>query len=86
MCFAARNAWIPFNTEEGKDYWETLGKRQSEGTCLGNSRSWYYNMSNRYGWRDKHDVQAEHKGSVNVNVISYASKKPSHITDEASTS
>lgn len=67
----------------GRLEWESIGKRQSTGDCLGNSRSWYYNMANRYGWRDKLDVEAEHKGSVNVNVVSYASQRaPQHNEDD----
>jgi len=57
---------------QGKNYWEDLGRRQSNGSCLGNSRSWYYNMANRYGWREKIDIEAEHKGQVQVNIVSYA--------------
>ena len=60
---------------KGKCLWEDLGMRQANGSCLGNSRTWYYNMANRYGWREKLEVEAEHKGSVNVNVVSYASQK-----------
>lgn len=60
---------------DAKGYWEGLGRRQADGTCLGNSRSWYYNMVNRYGWREKVQVEAEHSGNVNVNVVSYASQK-----------
>lgn len=62
---------------DAKSGWEDLGRRQANGSCLGNSRSWYYNMVNRYGWRERHEVEAEHKGSVNVNVVSYRSNKPS---------
>lgn len=61
----------------GKVYWEDIGHRQAQGTCLGNSRTWYYNMANRYGWREKLEVEAEHKGTVNVNVVSYATAKAS---------
>lgn len=61
----------------GKQGWEDIGRRQANGSCLGNSRTWYYNMSNRYGWRERHDVEAEHKGQVAVNVVSYASVRPS---------
>jgi hypothetical protein len=57
---------------QGKNYWEGLGRSQSNGSCLGNSRSWYYNMANRYGWREKLDIEAEHKGNVQVNIVSYA--------------
>lgn len=62
---------------EGRNMWENIGRSQSNGSCLGNSRSWYYNMANRYGWREKLEVEAEHKGNVNINVVSYASKKSS---------
>lgn len=58
---------------KGRSGWEMIGKKQATGECLGNSRSWYYNMANRYGWREKVDLVAEHKGQVNVSVVSYAS-------------
>lgn len=61
----------------GKETWEGIGRRQATGDCLGNSRSWYYNMSNRYGWSDKQKVEAEHKGQVSVSVVNYATMKSS---------
>lgn len=67
---------------QGKQGWENIGRKQANGDCLGNSRSWYYNMSNRYGWRDKVDIEAEHKGNLQVNVVSYASSKVSRNDDE----
>ena len=67
---------------EGQSGWEEIGRKQSNGSCLGNSRSWYYNMVNRYGWREKVDIAAEHKGQVSVNVISYATSKGSHDSAE----
>ncbi len=67
---------------DSKHYWEDIGRRQANGSCLGNSRSWYYNMANRFGWREKIDIEAEHKGTVNVNVVSYASRKPSQSTED----
>jgi len=66
----------------GQSGWEDIGRKQATGQCLGNSRSWYYNMANRYGWREKVDIQAEHKGQVNVSVVSYASAEPSQIDVE----
>jgi hypothetical protein len=63
----------------GRDSWERIGLRQALGDCLGNSRTWFYNMANRYGWRDKIDVESEHKGQVQVNVVSYAKGK--QVTD-----
>lgn len=62
----------------GRQYWEEIGHRQANGSCLGNSRTWYYNMLNRYNWTDRVEVKAEHKGEVAINVISYATtRKPS---------
>ncbi len=60
---------------EGRQAWEEIGHKQANGQCLGNSRTWFYNMANRYGWRDKIEVEAEHKGQVQVQVVSYASSK-----------
>ena len=60
---------------KAKGYWEGLGARQANGSCLGNSRSWYYNMVNRYGWREKIDIAAEHKGQVEVSIINYATQR-----------
>lgn len=60
---------------DGQDWWENLGKDQSNGKNPGNSRTWYYNMSNRYGWCDKVDLKAKHEGSLNVSIVNYS--KPS---------
>ncbi len=59
----------------GRYGWELIGKRQADGRCLGNSRTWFYNMSNRYGWRDKVDTISESKGSLSVNVVNYSSTR-----------
>ncbi len=32
---------------QGRDWWENVGRRQANGECLGNSRTWFYNMANR---------------------------------------
>lgn len=66
---------------KGRVFWEDIGKRQANGQCLGNSRTWFYNMANRFGWREKIEVEAEHKGSLNVNVVSYATRKASQDSD-----
>lgn len=58
----------------GKEGWEDIGRRQALGSCLGNSRSWYYNMANRYGWKDKLDIDADHKGQVQVEIVNYGSR------------
>lgn len=67
---------------QAKDHWEQIGHNQALGTCLGNSRSWYYNMSNRYGWTDRVDVKAKTEGTVSVNIVSYSSKKPPQVSDK----
>jgi hypothetical protein len=56
---------------DAKCFWEGLGRKQSDGTCMGNSRSWYYNMSNRYKWTDRVQAEVEHKGNLNVSIINY---------------
>lgn len=66
----------------GRDWWERIGRRQSSGDCMGNSRTWFYNMANRYGWREKIDIEAEHKGQVQVSIVNYATSKSSKNTPE----
>lgn len=60
---------------DGQEWWERLGSDQANGKNVGNSRTWYYNMSNRYGWCDKVDLKAKHEGSLNVSIVNYS--KPS---------
>lgn len=67
---------------DGKGYWESLGRKQSDGSCLGNSRSWFYNMANRYNWSEKAKIEAEHSGNLNVNIVNYARAKSSTDTSE----
>lgn len=55
----------------GMAMWERLGHAQASGKNLGNSRTWFYNMSHRYGWREKYEAAVEHKGAVAVNIVQY---------------
>lgn len=71
---------------KGKSMWEDVGFRQANGQCIGNSRSWYYNMANRYGWREKLDIEAEHKGQVQVNIVSYATQQGLELDKEQGSS
>lgn len=72
--------------QKGRDTWERIGYAQANGQCLGNSRTWFYNMSNRFGWRDKVDIETEHKGQLAVNIVSYASSKaPTGIAEDTNT-
>lgn len=57
--------------QQGLLYWEELGRSQADGSCLGNSRTWYYNMSNRYGWSERSEVKSESKHNHTVNVVKY---------------
>lgn len=56
---------------EGKDWYENVGKRQMLGTCNGNSRTWYYNMANRYGWSDRQHIESNAKVTTQVQIVNY---------------
>lgn len=60
-----------------KMMWEDIGHRQASGNCLGNSRSWFYNMINRYGWHEKSEVKQDVKGQVSVSIVNYGAAKQS---------
>jgi hypothetical protein len=66
---------------DAKQMWEGIGKHQAQGLCHGNAQSWKFNMTNRYKWIDKVNIDADIKGSVAVEVISYASQKPSQHSE-----
>jgi hypothetical protein len=63
-----------------KSGWESIGRRQAEGTCIGNSRSWYYNMSNRYGWSDKQKIETSGTQALNVSIVSYSAPQSAQDT------
>jgi hypothetical protein len=77
------NAWFERFPEEfrrdryeislrkGFNWWESVGKRQTLGTCNGNSRTWYYNMSNKYGWSDRQHVESNAKVTTQVQIVNY---------------
>lgn len=58
--------------DEGMAMWERLGYAQANGKNLGNSRTWFYNMANRYGWSERSKVDVDAKQAVTVQVVSYA--------------
>ncbi len=66
---------IELAMQSGRDVWESIGRRQATGDCLGNSRSWWLNMAHRYKWSDRVNVETEHKGNIAVNIVSYATSK-----------
>jgi hypothetical protein len=59
--------------KQGKLAWEDIGRRQANGSCMGNSRAWVYNMINRYRWSDKLEVSADVKGKLDVSIVNYGS-------------
>jgi hypothetical protein len=65
---------------EGKLMWEHIGKGQANGTCHGNAQAWKFNMTNRYRWIDKVNIDADIKGAVSVEVISYATQRASQAS------
>lgn len=73
---------IELAAKKGQDMWEGIGKKQATGDCLGNSRSWWLNMAQRYKWSDRVNVETEHKGAIAVNIVSYASSKQPTATPE----
>jgi hypothetical protein len=67
---------------DGKLGWESIGRRQAEGTCVGNSRSWVYNMINRFDWTDKTKLETTGTQAVNVNIVSYTSTQATDNTSK----
>lgn len=65
---------------DAKRFWESIGKGQAQGTCHGNAQAWKFNMTNRFKWIDKVNIDADIKGAVSVEVISYASQKASQTS------
>lgn len=57
-----------------KCMWEGIGLRQSTGECIGNSRSWYYNMTNRFGWRERAQLDSNVTSQAVVEVVNYGSE------------
>lgn len=52
--------------KEAKDIchgkWESMGRKMAFGDAEGNPTTWIFNMKNRFGWKDKQEV--EHSGSI----------------------
>jgi hypothetical protein len=74
---------IEIALRDAKEGWEKIGRQQALGTCIGNSRSWFYNMSNRYGWSDKQKVETSGNSQLQVSIVNYSSTKQAKDTIEA---
>lgn len=44
--------------------WEQFGRKMSFGQAEGNPTTWIFNMKNRFGWRDKQDIDMNAKVQV----------------------
>ena len=52
-------------------WWERLGRNMSMGAIdKGNATTWIFNMKNRFGWKDKLDIdqKTEHSGKVDMSL------------------
>lgn len=51
--------------QAGRLFWEKMGRAGAAGKIKNfNCTAWIFNMKNRFGWRDKQDVN--HSGGVDV--------------------
>lgn len=44
--------------------WEQFGRKMSFGQVEGNPTTWIFNMKNRFGWRDKQDIDMNARVAV----------------------
>ena len=50
-------------------WWERQGRRMATGAD-GNPAVWIFNMKNRFGWRDKHEIESRHEGKpVTIQIV-----------------
>ena len=49
-----------------KLWWEKAGNAMAVGKLQGNATTWIFNMKNRFGWRDK--VEVDNGGKVEVTI------------------
>jgi len=56
---------IAASKRKGRKFWEILGIKGATGVQANfNAASWIFTMKNKYGWRDKVDI--DHGGKVEV--------------------
>lgn len=50
-------------------FWEKIGIDSATGkNTKSNSTTWIFNMKNRFGWKDKAEIDNNHSGSLDLNV------------------
>lgn len=59
-------------------WWERQGRKMSAGEADGNATVWIFNMKNRFGWKDKSEV--DHSGNIGVTQITRRIVKPADGT------
>ena len=47
-------------------HWEDLGLEMAEGKVDGNPTIWIFNMKNRFGWKDKQEIEQQVQGHTEV--------------------
>ena len=57
-------------------HWEEMG-HDMVLAGQGNATTWIFNMKNRFGWKDKQEIEQNNKGEININIKDYG---PGHNT------
>jgi hypothetical protein len=61
--------------------WEKIGISITVGKTKGNVAAWIFNMKNRFGWRDRHEITGDPDKPLELRIFDYG---VSHETNKAS--
>lgn len=62
------SAAIKEGIEASRHEWERIGVEGSKGSKCFNATGWIFNMKNRFGWRDRHEISGDDAAPFVVNV------------------